>query len=46
MYLAQVKPASEVKEPWDYSKILSTIPADKAFRPVQESIQAGCKMPQ
>ncbi|MFB9236748.1 ABC transporter substrate-binding protein [Plantactinospora siamensis] len=31
-YLAQVKPAAEVKEPWDYVKILKTIPADQAFR--------------
>ena len=41
VYLAQVKPASEVQEPWDYSKILSTIPADSAFRP---AAQSGCKM--
>ncbi|MBC6459645.1 ABC transporter substrate-binding protein [Actinomadura sp. HBU206391] len=32
-YLAEVKPASEVKEPWDYEKILTTIPADQAFQP-------------
>lgn len=44
-YLAQVKPASEVKEPWDYSKIVATIPADKAFRSVAEAQAAGCKMP-
>lgn len=31
-YLAQVKPSSEVKEPWDYVKILKTIPAAEAFR--------------
>lgn len=31
-YLAQVKPSSEVKEPWDYEKILKTIPADQAFQ--------------
>lgn len=30
-YLAQVKPASEVTEPWDYVKILQTIPAEQAF---------------
>ncbi|MDN3352090.1 ABC transporter substrate-binding protein [Actinomadura sp. DC4] len=30
-YLAQVKPASEVKEPWDYEKILKTVPAAEAF---------------
>jgi branched-chain amino acid transport system substrate-binding protein len=31
-YLAQVKPQSEVSEPWDYVKILKTIPAAEAFR--------------
>ncbi|NDU76382.1 ABC transporter substrate-binding protein [Actinomadura sp. DSM 109109] len=31
-YVAQVKPKSEVKEPWDYEKILSTIPAAEAFQ--------------
>jgi branched-chain amino acid transport system substrate-binding protein len=30
-YLAQVKPSTEVVEPWDYEKILQTIPADQAF---------------
>ena len=40
-YLAQVKPASEVKEDWDYEKILKTIPADQAFRPASES---GCSL--
>jgi branched-chain amino acid transport system substrate-binding protein len=32
-YLSQVKPASEVKEPWDYVKVLKTIPASEAFQP-------------
>ncbi|MEU6038188.1 ABC transporter substrate-binding protein [Actinomadura sp. NPDC047616] len=31
-YLAQVKPSKEVKEPWDYEKILTTIPAAEAFQ--------------
>ncbi|XVQ06783.1 ABC transporter substrate-binding protein [Spirillospora sp. CA-255316] len=31
-YLAQVKPSSQVKEPWDYEKILETIPAEQAFQ--------------
>ena len=44
-YLAQVKPSSEVTEPGDFSKVLSTIPAATAFRPVEQSIQAGCNMP-
>ncbi|MBO2451925.1 ABC transporter substrate-binding protein [Actinomadura barringtoniae] len=30
--LAQVKPSSEVKEPWDYEKVLKTIPANQAFQ--------------
>ena len=39
-YLAQVKTKAEVTEPWDYEKILDTIPAEKAFGPVS----ADCKM--
>ncbi|WP_206664029.1 ABC transporter substrate-binding protein [Thermomonospora catenispora] len=35
--LAQVKPSSEVKEPWDYEKILKTIPAEQAFQPADGS---------
>jgi branched-chain amino acid transport system substrate-binding protein len=31
-YIAQVKPSSEVKEPWDYEKIVKTIPAAEAFQ--------------
>jgi branched-chain amino acid transport system substrate-binding protein len=31
MYLAQVKAPNESKQPWDYYKILRTIPADQAF---------------
>ena len=31
-YLAQVKPAADVAEEWDYVKILETIPAAEAFR--------------
>ena len=44
VYLAQVRAKSEVKEDFDFSKILSTIPADKAFRPVSDAQAAGCKM--
>ena len=40
-FLAQVKPKAESKEAFDYSKILNTIPADKASRPLAE---APCKM--
>ena len=38
--LAQVKPSSEAKEKFDYSKVLGTIPADVASRPIAE---APCK---
>ncbi|MEP9373847.1 ABC transporter substrate-binding protein [Mesorhizobium sp. KR1-2] len=37
MYLAQVKTPSESTGPWDYYKILSTVPGDEAFRPLSES---------
>ena len=40
--LAQVKSKAESKEAFDYSKVIATISADKASRPVAE---AGCKMP-
>lgn len=40
VYLAQVKPSSDVTEPWDYEKIISTVPADKAFR----TPSADCKL--
>jgi len=40
--IAQVKPKSEAKEAFDYSKVVSTIAADKASRPLSE---AGCSMP-
>jgi branched-chain amino acid transport system substrate-binding protein len=41
MYFAQVKTPSESKGPWDYYKILATIPGDQAFRPLAE---AGCPL--
>lgn len=41
MYLAEVKKPSESKGEWDLFKILRTIPADKAFRPLSES---QCKL--
>lgn len=37
MYLVQVKTASESKYPWDYYKIIATIPADEAFQPLSKS---------
>ena len=33
MYVVEVKKPSESRGPWDYLKVLQTIPADKAFRP-------------
>ncbi len=37
MYLMQVKKPSESKGPWDLLKVVSTIPADKAFIPLSKS---------
>lgn len=37
MYLAQVKRPNEVKYPWDYYRILKTIPGDETVRPLAES---------
>jgi branched-chain amino acid transport system substrate-binding protein len=36
MYLVEVKAPAESKGPYDYFKVLDTIPADKAFRPLAE----------
>jgi len=36
-YLFEVKKPSESKGPWDYYKLISTIPAEEAFRPLSES---------
>jgi branched-chain amino acid transport system substrate-binding protein len=41
VYLAEVKPKSEVATDWDYEKILRTIPAAEAFRPAAAS---GCSL--
>ncbi len=35
-YLVQVKSPAESKYPWDYYKIVATIPADQAFRPIDQ----------
>jgi branched-chain amino acid transport system substrate-binding protein len=37
MYLVEVKSPKESKAPWDYLKVLRTIPGDQAFRPLNES---------
>jgi len=36
-YLLQVKTPAESKYPWDYAKVVATIPADEAFRPLSQS---------
>jgi branched-chain amino acid transport system substrate-binding protein len=41
MYLFEVKKPEESKGPWDYYKTLATIPADQAFRPLD---QGGCPL--
>ena len=41
MYLFQVKSPAESKYPWDYYRLMRTVPADQAFRPMQDG---GCPM--
>ena len=41
MYLAQVKTPAESRGPWDYYKILATIPGDQAFRSLADG---GCPL--
>ncbi|WP_158668799.1 ABC transporter substrate-binding protein [Bradyrhizobium guangdongense] len=41
MYLFEVKKPSESKRPWDYYKLLATVPGDKAFFTAKES---GCPL--
>jgi len=41
LYLFQVKSPAESKAPYDYYKLLATIPGDQAFRPLA---QGGCKL--
>jgi branched-chain amino acid transport system substrate-binding protein len=41
MYLFQVKTPAESKGEWDYFKLVSTIPAEDAFRPLKEG---GCPL--
>jgi branched-chain amino acid transport system substrate-binding protein len=41
LYLFEVKTPAESKYPWDYYKVLRTIPAEQAFRPMD---QGGCPM--
>jgi len=41
MYLFQVKTPDESKGPWDFYKLVATIPAEQAFRPLNEG---GCPL--
>ena len=41
MYLFEAKTPAESKYPWDYLKLVQTIPADEAFRPIDEG---GCSL--
>jgi branched-chain amino acid transport system substrate-binding protein len=41
MYLVQVKTPAESKYPWDYYRVLRTIPGDQAFRPLKDG---GCPL--
>ena len=41
MYLFEVKSPAESKEPWDYYTLKRTIPAEQAFRPMD---QGGCRL--
>jgi branched-chain amino acid transport system substrate-binding protein len=36
LYVFEVKKPAESREPWDYLKLVRTIPGDQAFRPVSE----------
>jgi branched-chain amino acid transport system substrate-binding protein len=40
-YLFEVKTPAESKQPWDYYKLVATIPADEAFRPLKDG---GCSL--
>jgi branched-chain amino acid transport system substrate-binding protein len=41
VYVFQVKSPVESKYPWDYLKLIDTVPGDKAFRPLAEG---GCPL--
>ena len=41
MYLYEVKAPSESNEPWDYYKLVRTIPGEEAFRPLEKG---GCHL--
>ena len=37
LYLVQVKTPQESKGPWDFVKLVATVPPDQAFRPLDRS---------
>lgn len=41
MYLVEVKKPEDSKKPWDYLKIVNTVPGDKAYRPLEAG---GCPL--
>jgi branched-chain amino acid transport system substrate-binding protein len=41
MYLLQVKKPEESKGPWDYVKIVQTVPGEQAYRPLDKG---GCPL--
>jgi branched-chain amino acid transport system substrate-binding protein len=41
MHLFEVKSPAQSKEPWDSYKYRRTVPAEQAFRPMD---QGGCKL--
>ena len=43
MYLFEVKTPAASTGPWDYYKLVATIPADEAFRPLADG---GCPLVQ
>ena len=43
MYLLEVKKPEESKAPWDYLKVVETVPGDQAYRPLD---QGGCPLVQ
>jgi len=43
MHLFEVKKPAESKGPWDYYKLRATVPAEEAFRPLNEG---GCRLVQ
>ncbi len=41
MYLFEVKKPEESKYPWDYYKLIQTVPGDQAYRPLEAG---GCPL--